>query len=60
MLENIDSGEFMKRKQVKQFWIRDILKNREEFVAFNAWLGELKKGCEYFFIVFFSSCNNAI
>ena len=50
----------MKRKQVKQFWIRDILKNREEFVAFNAWLGELKKGCEYFFIVFLSSCNNAV
>ena len=49
MLENIDSGEFMKRKQAKQFWIGDILKNREEFVAFNAWLGELKKGSEYFF-----------
>ena len=30
----------MKRKQVKQFWIRDILKNGEEFGAFNTLFGE--------------------
>ena len=39
----------MIRKQVKQFWIRDILKNREEFDAFSTLFEELKKDCEYFF-----------
>ena len=38
-----------KRKQVKQFWIRNILKNREKLGAFNTLFGELKKGCKYFF-----------
>ena len=39
----------MKKKQVKQFWIRNILKNREKFGAFSTLFGELKKGCKYFF-----------
>ena len=39
----------MKRKQLKQFWIRNISKNRENFGTFNTLLGELKKGCKCFF-----------
>ena len=38
----------MKRKQVEQFWITDILKSREEFGVFNKLFGELNMGCEYF------------
>ena len=41
--------DVMKRKQVQQFWIRNILKNREKLGAFNTLFGELKKGCKYFF-----------
>ena len=39
----------LKKKQVKKFWIRDILKNREEFGAFNTLFEELKKDREHFF-----------
>ena len=39
----------MKKKQVKQFWIRNILKNRDKFGTFSTLLGELKKGCKFFF-----------
>ena len=46
-LRRIKGG--MERKQVKQFWIRNILKNRETFGASNTLFGELKKGCKYFF-----------
>ena len=39
----------MKRKQVKQFWIRDILKNRKEFVLLIHCLERLRMAVNIFF-----------
>ena len=38
----------LKKTQVKKYWIRNILKNREEFGAFNTLFEELKKDREHF------------
>ena len=39
----------MKRKQVKQFWIRDIFKNRKEFVLLIHCLESLRRVVNIFF-----------